>query len=160
MSLQVWLPLCNDDQNLDFSENKGLQGDIEVTQYSVIGLSGGKVGQQSSAFSNASGSSYITISKEAMTSLTTEASVCFWLKLNSWKTSFATFFQAGLGGTAWAHYIFGFLRNNANSTCCFTISNGSSASNASYLTPALELNTWYHIGLIYKTGHCLIYING
>ena len=90
----------------------------------------------------------------------TEMTVCFWLKILSWNTSYATFFQAGKGGISWNHYIFGFLRYSSSSTCCFTISDGNTASNGNYLTSDLELNTWYHIGLVYKTGHCLIYING
>ena len=95
-----------------------------------------------------------------MTNFNSEASVCFWIKIIDWNTKYATFFQAGLGGVAWNNYIFGFLRNNANSNCCFTISNGSSATNTNYLTPNLNLNEWYHIGLVYKTGYCSIYING
>jgi hypothetical protein len=95
-----------------------------------------------------------------MTSFTTECSVAFWLNILTWNTSYATFFQAGPASTPWTSYIFGLLRNYNASTCCFTISNGSSASNANYLTPAFDLNKWYHIVLIYKTGHCLIYING
>jgi hypothetical protein len=92
--------------------------------------------------------------------MTTECSVSFWLKIISWNSNYATFFQAGIGSASWAAHYFSFLRNASNSTCCFTISNGSSNSSNSYLTSALELNIWYHIGLIYKTGHCLIYING
>ena len=151
MSLQVWLPLNGDLNNL------GLNGNIVPTATNTTIISAGKTGP---CYQFGTAISYITIPKEAMTSLTTEASVCFWFKIISWNTSYATYFQAGLGSTAWAHYIFGFLRNNANSTCCFTISNGSSASNASYLTPAFDLNKWYHVALVYKTGHCLIYIDG
>ena len=90
----------------------------------------------------------------------TECSVSLWLKILSWNTSYATYFQFGLGSTPWAHYIFGLLRNSSASTLCFTISNGSSATNANCLTPALELNTWYHLTLTYANGHCKIYVNG
>ena len=152
MSLQVWLPLNG---NLD---NLGLRGDVLATATGATVAAAGKIGK-CYQFGTAA-SQYIDISKEAMTLLTTEASVCFWLKILTWNTNYATFFQAGAAGMAWKHYTFGLLRNNTASTCCFTISNGSSASNASYLTPALDLNKWYHITLIYKTGHCLIYING
>lgn len=150
MSLMVWLPLNG---NLD---NQGLNN-IQATTTGTTIVSTGKIG---SCYQFGTAASDIQIPKEAMTSLTTETSVCFWIKIISWNTSYATFFQAGTSSTAWSAYIFGLLRNNANSTCCFTISNGSSASNASYLTPAFELDKWYHISLIYKTGHCLIYING
>lgn len=150
MSLQVWLPLNG---NLN---NQGLTNINAINNGATVNASG-KIG---SCYQFGTAASDITIPKEAMTSFTTEASVCFWIKILTWNTSYATFFQAGPASTAWTAYIFGLLRNNANSTCCFTISNGSSASNASYLTPSLDLNVWYHISLIYKTGHCLIYING
>lgn len=150
MSLQVWLPLNG---NLN---NQGLTNINAINNGATVNASG-KIG---SCYQFGTAASDITIPKEAMTSFTTEASVCFWIKILTWNTSYATFFQAGPASTAWTAYIFGLLRNNANSTCCFTISNGSSASNASYLTPPLDLNIWYHISLIYKTGHCLIYTNG
>lgn len=151
MSLQIWLPLNGNLNNL------GLRGDVLPVATGTTIVSAGKIG---SCYHFGTATSYITIPKEAMTSFTTEASVCFWFKIISWNTSYATFFQAGLGSNPWAHYIFGFLRNSTSSTCCFTISNGSSASDASYVTPTFDLNRWYHIALVYKTGHCLIYIDG
>lgn len=150
MSLQVWLPLNGD------LHNQGLNN-ITVTNNGATVNNNGKIGK---CYQFSTAASDILIPATAMTSFTTECSICFWIKILSWNTSYATFFQAGTSSAAWTAYIFGLLRNNANSNCCFTISNGSSASNASYLTPTLELNTWYHLGLIYKTGHCLIYING
>lgn len=150
MSLVVWLPLNGS------IKNQGLN-DVTVTNNGATINNSGKIGQ---CYQFGTAASDITLSANAMTSITTECSICFWIKILSWNTSYATFFQAGTASTAWTAYRFGFLRNNVNSTCCFTISNGSTASNANYLTPALELNTWYHIGLCYKTGHCLIYING
>lgn len=152
MSLRVWLPLNGDLQN------KGLDGDIAVTNNGATINNKGKIGKCYQFESTAS--KYIDISKQAMTTFATEASVCFWLKILTWNTSYATYFQAGPAGVSWTHYIFGLLRNGTNSTCCFTISNGSTASNTAYLTPVFDLNKWYHISLIYKTGHCLIYING
>lgn len=150
MALQVWLPF---DGNLN---NQGINN-VTITNNGAAINNSGKIGK---CYSFGTSASYMTIPKEAMTSLTTEASVCFWIKVISWNTSYATFLQAGLSSTPWTHYTFGFLRNNAASTCCFTISNGSTSSQAQFLTPTLELNTWYHISLLYKTGHCLIYING
>ena len=149
MGLQIWLPLNG---NL---ENKGLMN-VPITNNGATIENNGKFNK---CYSFGTEQSYLNISKEAMTS-STEMTVCFWLKILSWNTSYATFFQAGKGGHFWDHYIFGFLRYSSNSTCCFTISDGSTASNGNYLTSNLELNTWYHIGLVYKTGHCLIYING
>ena len=149
MGLRIWLPLNG---NL---ENKGLMN-VPITNNGAIIENNGKFNK---CYSFGTEQSYLNISKEAMTS-STEMTVCFWLKILSWNASYATFFQAGKGGNSWNHYIFGFLRYSSNSTCCFTISNGNTASNGNYLTSNLELNTWYHIGLVYKTGHCLIYING
>lgn len=150
MSLQVWLPLNG---NLN---NQGLNGVIPTNNGAVIN-NAGKIGK---CYSFGTAASDITLPATSMTNFTTGASVSFWIKILSWNTSYATFFQAGPASTAWTAYRFGILRNNANSNLCFTISNGSSASNASYTTSNLELNTWYHLSFCYKTGHCLIYING
>jgi len=150
MSLKVWLPLDGDLRNLGASN-------VEVTNNGATINNSGKIG---SCYHFGTTASSMSVSKEAMTSCTTECSVTFWLKIKTWNTSYATYFQAGLGGTPWTHYIFGFLRNATGNTACFTISNGSSASNAGYLTSTLELNKWYHIALTYKTGKCAIYLNG
>lgn len=151
MSLQVWLPLNGD------LHNQGLSG-LAATNNNATVNNNGKIGK---CYQLGTAASDISLPAAAMTSYTTECSISFWINILTWNTSYDTFFQAGPVGTAWTTYIFGFLRNAAASTsCCFTISNGSSASNASYLTPALDLNKWYHISLVYKTGHCLIYING
>lgn len=150
MSLRVWLPLNGD------LHNQGLS-DVTVTNNGATVNTSGKIG---SCYSFGTTTSEINLSSNAMTSMTTECSVSFWLKIISWNSNYATFFQAGIGSASWAAHYFSFLRNASNSTCCFTISNGSSNSSNSYLTSALELNIWYHISLIYKTGHCLIYING
>ena len=149
MSLQVWLPLNGD------LHNQGLSG-LTATNSGATVNNSGKIGK---CYQFGTASSYMTLPKEAMTSFTTEASVCFWLDILTWNTSYATYFQAGLGSSPWNNYIFGLLRNSSNSNCCFTIT-GSSSSQANYTTPNLDLNKWYHIALIYKTGHCLIYING
>ena len=150
MSLQVWLPLRGD------LNNQGLNP-VSITNTSATINNSGKIGK---CYQFGTGLSYMDIPKEAMNSCTTEASMCFFIKILTWNKNYATFFQAGKNAISWTDYTFGLLRNNAASTCCFTISNGSSASYASYLTPTLELNRWYHIALIYKTGHCLIYIDG
>lgn len=136
--------------------NQGL-ANITASNYNASVNDNGKIGK---CYSFGTSSSHITLSKEAMTSFTTEASVSFWLKILTWNTAYSTFFQAGLASYTWASYTFGFLRNNNSSTCCFTISNGSSSTTTTCLTPTLELNKWYHICLCYKTGYQFIYING
>ena len=90
----------------------------------------------------------------------TECSISLWIKILSWNTSYATYFQFGLGTTPWTSYILGLLRNNTASTLCFTIANGSNSTQAGCLTPALDLNTWYHLTFTYKDKHCKIYTNG
>lgn len=151
MALQVWLPLNGD------LHNQGLNQNVTATNHGAVVNDGGKIGK---CYQFGTSTSYLALSKQAMRSCTTEVSICFWLKILTWNSSYETYFQAGLNGSAWPNYTFGLLRNNANSNCCFTISDGTSSSKASYLTPSLEINTWYHISLLYKTGHCLIYING
>lgn len=150
MGLKLWLPLDGSLRNLGVSN-------IEVTNNGATVSDDGKIGK---CYHFGTTNSYITLPKEAMNSFTTECSVAFWLRIKTWNTGWATYFQAGLGSTAWTNYIFGFLRNSSGSTVCFTIGNGSSASNNSYLTSALELNKWYHVVLTYETGKCNIYLNG
>lgn len=151
MALQVWLPLNGD------LHNQGLNQSVTATNHGATVNDSGKIGK---CYQFGTSTSYLALSKQAMRSCTTEVSICFWLKILTWNSSYATYFQAGLNGSAWPNYTFGLLRNNANSNCCFTISDGTSSSKASYLTPSLEIDTWYHVSLLYKTGHCLIYING
>ena len=151
LSLQVWLPLNG---NLN---NQGLSN-YQVSNINATINNSGKIGK---CYQFGTGQSYLELPKECMRNLSTECTVSFWIKFLTRNSNYETYFQAGLGGYAWNDYVFGLLRNNNGNSCCFTISNGSSASNASYTTPNLtELNTWYHITLVYKTGHCLIYING
>ena len=131
--------------------------DITVTNNGATVDNNGKIGK---CYSFGTSTSYLTLSNNTINKCTTECSLSFWLNITSWNSSYATFFQAGLGDTPWSNYIFGILRDGTSSNLCFTISNGSSASNNSYKTSNLELNTWYHLTFVYKTGHCLIYVNG
>ena len=89
----------------------------------------------------------------------TECSVTFWVNILGWQSNWDTFFQAGLGTAPWNSYIFGVLRNSGNSVV-FTISSASSSSQGNYKSSDLTLNTWYHLGFTYKSGHCCIYVNG
>ena len=150
MSLQVWLPLNGS------LENQGLNGVIPTNNGAVIN-NAGKIGK---CYSFGTAASDISLPASTMTNFTDEASVSFWIKILSWNTQWATFFQAGPASTAWTAYVFGVLRNNTGSNLCFTISDGSSSSSTNYTTSNLELNIWYHLTFCYKTGHCLIYING
>lgn len=152
MSLQVWLPFS--DGTL---KQQGIRGEAISSGGTVDLSSTGKLGKCITFTSTAGG---LTIPSSTMNSFTNACSVSFWLKINGWGSSYDTYFQAGTGSTPWAAYIFGFLRNSTNSTICFTIGNGSSASNASYLTSSMSTGVWYHITLTYETGKCKIYLNG
>lgn len=149
MALRVWLPLNGD------LHNQGLS-DVEVTNSGAIVNNNGKIGK---CYQFGTGASYLELPASCMTSFT-ECSVTFWLKILTWNTNYCTFFQAGKNNSSWADYIFGFLRNNNNSTVCFTIGDGSTSSQSYFLTSNLELNIWYHVALIYKVGKCSIYLNG
>ena len=152
MSLRVWLPLTGD------LHNQGLE-DVSLTASANSSISqGGKIG--SCYQFGTSTSSYLKFNDVNFIKSFTECSVSLWVKILTWQSSYNTYFQFGFSGVNWAHYIFGLLRNSTGSTLCFTISNGSSATNANCLTPSLELNKWYHFVLTYKDGHCKIYMNG
>ena len=152
MSLQVWLPFT--DGTL---KQQGLSSAAATSGGTVNLTNVGKLGKCATLGTAAGG---ITLPASTMTSFT-KCSVAFWVKIISWNTSYATLFQAGLGSTPWNNYIFGILRNNANSNLCFTLTNSSSSStNASYVSSNLEVDQWYHLAFVYNTGVCKIYING
>jgi hypothetical protein len=150
MALKVWLPLNKDTRNVGLNNVKATNNGATLTNGGVY----------NNCYHFGTASSYMTLPPSCMTGFTTACTVSFWLRIKTWNTSYATFFQAGKGSSPWNDYIFGFLRNSSNSTVCFTISNSSSSSQNNYLTSALNLNTWYHIVLIYETGKCKIYLNG
>ena len=150
MSLQVWLPLTGD------LHNQGL-ADVSITNTSAVVNNSGKIGK---CYSFGIAKSYLKFDNVDFMHNFSECSISLWINILTWNTSYATYFQFGLGSTPWAHYIFSLLRNNAASTLCFTISNGSSATNANCLTPEITLNTWYHLTFTYANGHCKIYVNG
>ena len=151
MSLQVWLPLTKD------LRQQGLKN-AAATIDGTVGLTdAGKLGK-CATIGTAAGR--ITLPASTMTSFT-ECSVAFWIKIISWNTSYATFFQAGLSSTAWNNYIFGILRNNTNSNLCFTLTNSSgSSSSAAYTTSNLNTGQWYHLAFTYKAGTICTYIDG
>lgn len=149
MSLRVWLPLNGS------LENKGLDDAVATLSGAVAVDNNGKIGK-CYKFGTATGR--ITLPASTMTSFS-ECSVTFWVNILGWQTNWDTFFQAGLGGTAWTQYTFGILRNQGN-RLVFCISNNSTASQGSYYTSDLTLETWYHLGFTYKAGHCCIYVNG
>lgn len=151
MSLQVWLPLTKD------LRQQGISSVIATNSGTTYSSTGGKLG----GCYTIAPTSGITLPASAMTSFTTECSVAFWIKINSWKSSYDTYFQAGLNSTPWAHYRFGILRYNTGSNLCFTITNSSgSSSSASYITSNLETGVWYHLVFTYTAGKVKCYRNG
>lgn len=152
MALQVWLPFT--DGTL---KQQGLNSASATVGGTVNLTNAGKLGKCATIGTAAGG---ITLPASTMQSFT-ECSVAFWIKIISWYTSYATFFQAGLGSTPWNNYIFGILRYGNNSNLCFSLtnSNGSSTS-ASYTSSNLEVGQWYHLAFTYKAGTVCIYKNG
>ena len=150
MSLQVWLPLNGD------LRNQGLKN-MTVTDGEATIDDNGKIGK---CYRFGTAKSFLELPAEAMNDFTTECTVSFWLKILTRNTSWATYFQAGLGGTPCNNYVFGFLRNGSGNKCCFTVSGEAGTSSGSFVTSDMELDTWYHITLVYQTGHCLIYMDG
>ena len=149
MALQVWLPLNGD------LHNQGLS-DVTVTNNGATVSNAGKIGK---CYEFGTSASYMDLPTAAMSGLS-EASVCLWLYINSFNTSWATYFQAGGASVAWTSYTFGLLRNSSTSKVCFCVSNGSSSTQTSCNSPDLTLGKWYHFTLTYKSGHILMYING
>ena len=152
MALQVWLPFT--DGTL---KQQGLNNASATVGGTVNLTNAGKLGKCATIGTAAGG---ITLPASTMTSFT-ECSIAFWIKIISWNTSYATFFQAGLGSTPWNNYIFGILRNNQNSNLCFTLTNSNgSSSQASYVTSNLNTGQWYHLVFTYKAGTICTYIDG
>lgn len=147
MSLKIWLPLTGSliNQGLDNSS---------VTNNGVTVDDDGKIGK---CYNFVNG--YLNLPVETMTSFT-ECSLCFWVRINAWNASYETYFQAGKNNSAWGDYIFGVLRNGTSSKICFTIGNGSTASNASYLTSDWVVGQWMHVAFVYSANTCKIYLNG
>lgn len=148
MSLKVWLPLNGDLKNLGTSN-------AIVTNFSATINTAGKIGSCYSFAKNA----YLDVNKEIMQNFNNAVSICFWIKINSWNTNWDTIFQAGKGSTAWTQYHIGILRNSAN-YLCWTLGDGSTASNANYRTGDITLGEWTHVTCTYSEGKWATYLNG
>ena len=148
MSLQVWLPLTG------HLNNQGLSN-ITVTNNGATVDNNGKIGK---CYSFTPGD--MLSLPPANIKTFTEMSVSLWLNITAWNASWETYFQFGLGTQPWNSYTFGLSRNNSASNICFTISNGSTSTSTQCASDNLTIGTWYHVTCVYKTGHCLFYING
>ena len=146
--LKVWLPLNED------LHNQGIS-DAIVTNNGATVDNNGKIGKCYNFAKNA----YLDINKETMQHFSNAISICFWIKVNSWNTNWDTIFQAGKGGTAWTQYHIGILRNSAN-YLCWTLGDGSTASNANYQTGNITVGQWTHVACTYGEGQWATYLNG
>ena len=149
MSLQVWLPLNG---NLN---NQGVSN-VTVTNSNATVDASGKIGSCYRFNKNA----YLSVPGSVATSFTIACSVSLCLKINSFNAAYDTYFQIGIDTTPWTSYRMGLLRSNSASTLTFVISDGSTSTQNSFTTPAISNGVWTHLTLVYKTGHCLIYVNG
>ena len=82
------------------------------------------------------------------------------MKLDAFGAAWQTVFAMLRSSQAWTGNVFTFIRNNNTSAFTFSISNGSSSTQASLLTDNLSLNTWYHFACVYKPGLMSLYQNG
>lgn len=89
-----------------------------------------------------------------------EMSMAFFVKFNTWNTSWATPIGIFKNSNAWTGNTFTFLRNATNSNFAFSISNGTSSTNANCNTGTLSLNTWYHFCCVYKDKTMKLYQDG
>lgn len=150
MSLQVWLPLKG---NL---ENLGLAGDVEfknVDDDNIWGImTDGKIG--SSWTFDESHLRYVgsPVSSDEM-------SVAFWVFVLSWSTNYDTFFQLGAGTAPWASYTFGILRNKGTNICA-VVSDGTNSTASSCSTAFDIVGAWHHIAATFKPGTLSLYIDG
>ena len=146
--LKVWLPLDGD------LRNQGISDAIATNNGATVD-NNGKIGKCYNFAKNA----YLDINKETMQYFSNAISICFWIKVNSWNTNWDTIFQAGKGGAAWTQYHIGILRNSAN-YLCWTLGDGSTASNANYQTGNITVGQWTHIVCTYEEGQWATYLNG
>ena len=149
--LKIWLPLNKDERNIGlapgFCVNSGVTYD---------GI--GPYGQVCANFTGTN--QYVRIPIDGLTGMTDYCSVCFWAKLSSFNTAWQTIFAFLKTGPAWTGNVFTFIRNNNTSAFTFSISDGSSTTQAYLLTNNLSLDTWYHFACVYESGLMSLYQNG
>ena len=86
MALQIWLPMTKD------LRNQGLSN-VTVINNEATFNSAGKLG---GCYSFPTAGSNLSIPSNTMSSFTVSngCSLAFWIKLNTWYSSYATFFQS------------------------------------------------------------------
>lgn len=152
MSLQVWLPLNGD------LHNQGLNG-LTATNNGATIDNNGKIGKCYSF----NGNNYITLPTSLLTNFTNEISVCTWVNITAWNSSYDSIIKMYAGNNAWNNSIFAMGRNNTASRLYFSIANGLSSTQSSCtLTTDQITNTWYHIACVYNytDKNMKIYLNG
>lgn len=154
MSLRVWYRNVNVED--EYAQNSGLD-DIVIDQHNIIhNNTDGKLSLCSAEIQGTS-SSYITIPAEAMTDFTDACSVAFWFKIISWGTNAQTIFSCG-NSTSSPYRFFTLYRIGNTSSCNFEIQDENEISVVG--VSELELNQWYHIVMLYGSGHQKLYLNG
>ena len=153
MALQVWLPLNGD------LHNQGLSGDLAINNNGATVDNSGKIGKCYSF----NGSQYITLPTSVLSNFINEISVCAWVNITAWNSSYDSIIKMYAGSNAWNNSIFAMGRNNTASRLYFSIANGSSSTQGSCtLTTDQTTNTWYHIACVYNytDKNMKIYLNG
>ena len=143
MSLRVWLPLNGSLDNL------GLEN-ITVTNDGATVNDNGKIGKCYS-FNGTSNKIY----KDNINAINnTTLSACCWVKIIGWSSTYAYIFSLASGGTGVAQQIGAWLHN---STHQLAICGGGTEPQS---TPALSLDTWYHICIVINNNKKYYYLNG
>lgn len=151
MGLIHWWPLVGDDVS-----DKIRDSSFNLTKYNTKTAT--NILGSGFAFGTST-NSRLNIPISAVHDLRGSFSVSFWLKINTWNTSYATFLGLYKDTISWNGNIVSFLRNSSSSTIAFCISDGSSYTNGSCVSGALSTGTWYRVTGVYSPGSIKIYIN-
>ena len=148
MSLQVWLPLNGNLNNL------GLDGTINITNTGNVAVNNsGKIGK----CYEFSGSNYLSTPID-LSQFGTECSLAVWAKLPTHSSGNKQIINIGTA-SGWNNIRFGLLYRTNAAQIVAAISNGSSAINYSCNADIIE-NVWSHFVVTYKNHSLKIYING
>lgn len=143
MSLRVWLPLNGD------LHNQGLSDELNFTITGTITDAAGKIGM-SKEFASSNAIAPFNFA------LGDEATVCCWAYYNSRPTTSSNDWLVHLGSTSgYENAVLGLSTYHKTLFCVMV-----GGKYDSTYTHNFELNTWYHICLVWKKPMAYLYING
>lgn len=151
MGLIHWWPLIGD----DVSDKIG-NDSFKLTKYNT--KSATNILGTGFAFGTSS-NSRLEIPVAAAKDLKGAFSISFWMRLNSWNTSYSTPLGLYKNDVSWAGNIVSFLRNGSASTIAFCISDGTTATQENCISSALSTGVWYRVTGVYSPGSIKLYID-